>query len=86
MCVTLARANDVIESINYKRHFLKRKMITEVILRYFCHKGTFEDKLNVCFVLLVFACVVLRKVHAHSLFKLETVGFPDCLLFLDSDK
>ena len=38
------------------------------------------------FILLIFACVVLRKVHVHSLFTLETVGFPECLLFLDSDK
>ena len=35
------------------------------------------------FILLIFACVVLRKVHVHSLFTLETVGFPECLLFLD---
>ena len=27
------------------------------------------------FILLIFACVVLRKVHVHSLFTLETVGF-----------
>ena len=84
-----ARANDVIESINYRLHFLNRKLITEDILRYFCHQSTFEDKLNVSrqtgavcnFILLIFACVVLRKVHAHSLFTLETVGFPECLLF-----
>ena len=42
------------------------------------------------FILLIFACVVLRKVHmprhVHSLFTLETVGFPECLLFLDSNK
>ena len=38
------------------------------------------------FILLIFACVVLRKVHAYSLFMLETVGFPKGLLFLDSDK
>ena len=38
------------------------------------------------FILLVIACVVLRNVHVHSLFTLETVGFPECLLFLDSDK
>ena len=31
------------------------------------------------FILLIF-------VHVHSLFTLETVGFPECLLFLDSDK
>ena len=43
-----ARANDVTESINYKLHFLNRKLITEGILRYFCHKSTFDDKLNVC--------------------------------------
>ena len=38
------------------------------------------------FILLIFACFVLRKVHVHSLLMLETVGFPVCLLFLDSDK
>ena len=43
-----ARANYVTESINYKLHFLNRKLITEDILRYLCHKSTFEDKLNVC--------------------------------------
>ena len=30
-----------------KLHFLDRKLITG-ILRYFCHKSIFEDKLNVC--------------------------------------
>ena len=29
-------------------HFLNRKLVTDDILRYFCHKSTFEDKLNVC--------------------------------------
>ena len=43
-----ARANNVTESINYKLHFLNRRLITEGILRYFCHKRTFEDKLNIC--------------------------------------
>ena len=43
-----ARANDVTESINYKLHFLNRNLITEGILRYFCHKSTFDDKLNIC--------------------------------------
>ena len=38
------------------------------------------------FILLIFVCVVLRKVHVHSLFTLGTLGFPECLLFLDSDK
>ena len=38
------------------------------------------------FILLIFACFVLRKVHVHSMVTLETVGFPECLLFLDSDK
>ena len=37
------------------------------------------------FILLIFAKVVLRNVHVHSLFTLETVGFPECLLFLNSD-
>ena len=40
----------------------------------------------VCNFLLICACVVLRKVHVHSLFTLETVRFPECLLFLDSAK
>ena len=86
-----ARANDVTESINYKLHFLNRKLITEGILRYFCHKSIFEDKLNVCRQIgagMQFHFInVLRKVHVHSLFiTLETVGFPECLVFLDSDK
>ena len=34
------------------------------------------------FILLIFVCVVLRKVQMHSLFTLETVDFPKCLLFL----
>ena len=38
------------------------------------------------FILLIFAYVVLKKVHLHALFTLETVGFPEFLLFLDSDK
>ena len=38
------------------------------------------------FILLIFACIVLRKMHVHSLFTLETVGFPERLLILDSDK
>ena len=29
---------------------------------------------------------IFRKVHAHSLFTLEIMGFPEWLLFLDSDK
>ena len=32
------------------------------------------------FILLIFACVVLRK----ALFTLETVGYPECLLVLDA--
>ena len=62
-----ACASDVTESINYKLNFLNRKLITECILRYFCHKSSFEDKLNVIkqvpvcnFILLIFekvACV-----------------------------
>ena len=43
-----ASANDVTENINYKLHFLNRKLITEGILCYVCHKSTFEGKLNVC--------------------------------------
>ena len=72
MCA-YARANDVTESITYELHFLNRKLITEGILRYFCHKSTFEDKLNVCrqtgagmqFHFINFACVVLGNVHVH---------------------
>ena len=91
--------------INYKFHFLNRKLFTGGILPYFCHQSTFEDKLNVCrqtgvgggadggpggyaihLISIQFACLVLRKVHVHSLFTLKTVGFPEYLLFLDSDK
>ena len=76
-----ARTNDVTDGINYKLPFLNRKLITEGILSYSCHKSTFEDQLNVCnFILLIFACVVYRKVHVHSscsFFTLETVGFPE---------
>ena len=44
-------------------------------------------QMPVCnFILLIIACTVLRKVHVHSLFTLETAGFLQCLLFLDSDK
>ena len=79
-----ARANYVTESISYKLHFVNRNLITEGILRYFCHKSTFEDKLNVCrqtgagmeFNFITIFCVGLRTVHVHSLFTLETVGFP----------
>ena len=39
-----ARANDVTESIN----FLNQKLITEDILRYLCHKSSFDDKFKVC--------------------------------------
>ena len=45
-----------------------------------------SNRLVCNFILLIFACVVLRKVHVHSLFTLDTVGFPECLLFLDTDK
>ena len=38
------------------------------------------------FNLLIFACIVLRKVHVHSLFTLETVDFPEGLLFFNSEK
>ena len=38
------------------------------------------------FILLIFACVVLGKVYVYSLFTLKTVGFPETLVFLDSDK
>ena len=33
------------------------------------------------FILLIFACVVLKQVHVHSLFTLEKLGFPECLIF-----
>ena len=38
------------------------------------------------FILLIFACIVFRRVHMHSLYTLETVFFSECLLYLDSDK
>ena len=38
------------------------------------------------FILIIFVCAVLRKVQVHSLFTLKTAGFPEYLLFLDSDK
>ena len=38
------------------------------------------------FISSIFVRVVLIKVHVHSLFTLETVDFPECLLFLDPDK
>ena len=39
----------------------------------------------VCFLtfLILFDYVVLRKLYVHSLFMLETVVFPECLLFLN---
>ena len=33
------------------------------------------------FILLIFAGVVLRKEHVHSLFTLEIMGFPDVCYF-----
>ena len=36
------------------------------------------------FILLIFASIVLRKEHVQPLLTLETVGFPECLLVLDS--
>ena len=47
---------------------------------------TYVSKINYLLYLFIFACIVLRKLHVHSLFTLETVGFPECLLVLDSDK
>ena len=29
----------------------------------------------------IFACVVLRQMHVHSLFTLETAGFPEWFYF-----
>ena len=37
------------------------------------------------FILLIFACVVLRKVHVHSLF-IGNSGFSRVFAILDSDK
>ena len=89
-----ARANDFTESINYELHFLTRMLITEGIIRFFCHKGSFDDKLNVCrqtgagmqFHVINICSRCFEKVHVHLLFTLETVGFLECLLFLDSAK
>ena len=42
-------------------------------------------QMPVCnFILLIFSCVVLRKVHVHSLLRWKQWVFPECLLFLDS--
>ena len=96
-----ARANDVTERINYKLHFLNRKLITEGILRYFCHKDTFEDKLNVCrqtgagkqfhymsYINICFHC--FEKGACAFIVYIGNRGggggVPECLLFLDSNK
>ena len=34
----------------------------------------------------IFACVVLKRVHVHSLFTFETVFFPERLPLIDSNK
>ena len=89
-----ARADDVTESINYKPHFLNRKLITEGILHYFCHQSTFEDKLNVCrqtgagmqFHFINICLRYFEKGACAFIVYEETVGFPEYLLFLDSDK
>ena len=88
-----ARANDVAESINYKLHFLNRKLITEGILRYFCHKSTFDDRLNVCrqtgagmqfhFINNCWCC--FENDACAFIVYVGNSGFPECLLFLDSD-
>ena len=88
-----ARANDVTESINYKLHFLNRKLITECILRYFCHKSTFEDKLNVCrqtgagmqfhFINICLRC--FKKGECAFIVYVENNELSVCY-FLDSDK
>ena len=78
-----ALANDVTESISYKRHFLNRKFITEGILAISVTRALsiVVKQVPVCiFILLIFACLVLRKVHVHSLFTLETAGFHECVL------
>ena len=77
------RANDITESINYKFHFLNRKLITEGILRYFCHKSTFEDMLKVChqtgadmqFHFINICLCYFEKGACAFIFTLETVGF-----------
>ena len=84
-----ARAYDVTESINHKLHFLNRKLITEGILRYFCHQSTFEDKLNVCRQASAGICLrCFEKGALHSLFTLETMGFPECSVsrFTETDR
>ena len=92
LCVTVHAPMTSLK-VSIINFIFNRKLIAEYILRYFCHKSTFKDKLNVVkqvpvcnFILLIFACFVLRKVHVYSLFTLETVDFPECVLFLDSDK
>ena len=85
MC-NCARANNVTE-INYKPHFLTRKLITFTLFLSPEHIRGQVEYVPVCnLILMIFSCVVLRKLHVHLLFTLETVGFPECLLFLDSDK
>ena len=73
-----ACANDDTGSIRYKLHFLNRKLITEGILRYFCHQSTFEDMLNVCRqtgagMHFHFINICLRSFEKGA--SLETVGF-----------
>ena len=64
--------------------------MTESISRYFCQKSTFEDKLNVCRqtgagMQFHFINICLRCFEKGAC-TLETVGFLECSLFLDSDK
>ena len=72
-----APTNDVTESISFKLHFLNRKLINKGIFLLFLSqehfRGQVETGAGINFILLIFACVVLRKVHVHSLFTLETV-------------
>ena len=51
LCVTMhvPMTSLKVSIINFiSDHFLNQKLISEGILRYFCHKSTFEEKLNVC--------------------------------------
>ena len=89
-----ARADAISESNNYKLHFLNRKLITEGISLYFCHQSAFEEKMNVCrqtgasmqshFINICLRC--FEKGACAFIVYVVTVGFPECLLFFDSDK
>ena len=80
LCVTVHAPMTSLKVSAINVIFLNRKLITEGILRYFCSKSTFDvcrqTGASMQFILLIFASVVLRKVHVHSLLTLETVSLP----------